>query len=257
MRKPKPGGSRYSFLLTDDWEPGATTRVRIETDPDDPHRTIAGTILSTMNTRITLATEVPLPNMALEEGITLFEDTTWLRERLRDASLRIQQQGETARHLGAATFSLSPCIKGREEPQVPSATFTPDADQTKAIALGMESERLLLIDPPDTDKTATESVLAIGYLMARKTVLIAAHTNVALDTVMKHLKHHCKQSGNATLVKDHQIVRIGVSNDLVGEVYQDLTLQSIANQHLGQWGQERDHLRQQLASPRTLTHQIH
>lgn len=256
--KAEAGGSRYSFLLIDDWEPGANTRVRIEMDPNDPDQTIAGTILSTTNTRIILATEVPLPNRALQEGITLYEDTVWLRERLRDSLLRIQQQGENVRHLGAVTFGLSPCIEGQGEPQAHIATFTPDVDQTKAIALGMESERLLLIGPPGTGKTATESALAIEYLLAGKTVLIAAHTNVALDTVMKRLKHHCEQSGNTTFVKEHQIVRVGVSTDLVGEPYQDIVLQNIVNQQLGQLGQERDRLQQEQRNlEETIAHHSH
>src|SRR5260221_10913081 len=60
------GDAYYTFTLLDvAWEPVANTSVRIEIDPDDPQRTLSGTVLSVVNTTITFVTETPLPQTAL------------------------------------------------------------------------------------------------------------------------------------------------------------------------------------------------
>lgn len=238
------GGSYYTFTLEDDWEPGANTSILIEVDPDDPGRDIPGTILSTLNARITLVTEIPLPHTSLAR-ITLFEATVWLLEKLRAALIALLEKGETPAQMVAKTFGIIPCYEGRGQPKASIATFTPDLDQARAIAIGMESERLFVIGPPGTGKTSVEGVLAIEHLLADKTVLLAAHTNMALDTAMKRLKQYCEESGNGYLIQEHLIVRIGRTKELAGEAYQDITLQGIVDQHLGQLTGERDRLQQE------------
>jgi hypothetical protein len=237
------GGSYYTFALEDEWEPAANTSVLIEIDPEDPERTIAGTILSTINARITLMTETPLPRTALAK-ITLFEATVWLLEKLRAALITLLEKGETPAQMAAKTFGLLPCYEGRGERKARIANFAPDADQTRALTLGMESDRLFVIGPPGTGKTSVEGALAIEYILADKTVLLAAYSNAALDTVMKRLKQYCEESGNGHLIQEHRIVRIGKTKDLTGEEYRDITLQGIVDQHLGRLAGERDQLQQ-------------
>jgi AAA domain len=238
------GGSYYTFLLEDDWEPGPNISVLIEIDPDDPERTIPGTILSTLNAHITLVTETPLPQAALAE-ITLFEATVWLLEKLRTAVIALRERGETPAQMAAKTFGLLPSYEGTGQRKARITGFTPDPDQERAIVLGMESERLFLIGPPGTGKTSVESALAIEYLLADKTVLIAAYTNVALDNAMQRLKQYCEESGNGYLVREHRIVRVGRTKDLTGDAYRDITLQGIVDQYLGQLAQERARLQQE------------
>ncbi len=204
LEKTAPGGSRYRFQLTSEWEPRANTSLQIELDPDDPEHTIAGTVLAVQNTSITLVTEQPLPQALLSQ-VTCFESTIWLLQRLLQALLRLQEQGETPSQLGAKTFGLLPCAEGTGNRQAQITTFAPDSDQERAIAMGMASERLLLLGPPGTGKTATESALALEYLLAGKTVLLVAHTNVALDTAMSRVKDFCEHSGNAHLLQEHQV----------------------------------------------------
>ena len=176
-------------------------------------------------------------------------------ERLRDALLRLRAQGETPARMGAKTFGLLPCAQGRGERRACIHTFTPDQDQVQAIEKGMASERLVLIGPPGTGKTSTESALAVEYLLAGKTVLLTAHTNVALDSALKRLKQHCEQSGNASFFKQHRIIRVGISRDLADDVSSDITLQGIVDQQLGRLAQERDQLQQELSNLETeITH---
>lgn len=191
------GGSYYTFVLQDDWEPGPNTSVLIEIDPDDPEHTIPGTILSTLNAQITLVTETPLPQAALT-GITLLEATVWLLEKLRAALIALLERGETPAQMAAKTFGLLPSYEGTGQRSARIAGFIPDPDQERAIALGMESERLFLIGPPGTGKTSVESALAIEHLLADKTVLVAAYTNGALDNAMRRLSSTARKAATDT-----------------------------------------------------------
>jgi hypothetical protein len=157
--------------------------------------------------------------------------------------------------MAAKTFGLFPSYAGRGERQVSMSSFMSDLDQERAITLGMESERLFLIGPPGTGKTSTEAALALEFLHSHKTVLLVAHTNVALDTAIKRLQQYCEQSGNTHHLKQHHILRIGASKELVGERYHDVTLQGIVDQKLGNLAQERDQLQQEQSNlQNALTH---
>lgn len=121
-------GSTYRFTLAenDDWEPGQNTSVEIPLDPADPQHTVMGTILSALNGRIVLVTEAPLPDRLLAR-LTLIEATTWLLDKLREALVTIQQQGETPAQMGAKTFGLLPCYEGRGQPGVRIPSFPPQS----------------------------------------------------------------------------------------------------------------------------------
>src|SRR6266702_692764 len=248
-------GSTYRFTLAenDDWEPGQNTSVEIPLDPADPQHAVMGTILSALNGRIVLVTETPLPDRLLTR-LTLIEATTWLLDKLREALVTIQQQGETPAQMGAKTFGLLPCYEGRGQPGVRIPSFPPNPEQLAAIALGMESERIILACAPGTGKTATEAALIMEWLQAGKSVLLLAHTNRALDSAMVRLRDFCAQSGLAHFVGDHRIVRLGTPKDLVGDAYRELTVPGIVDQLLGRLPQERDHLQEvqrELESRRT------
>jgi hypothetical protein len=248
-------GSTYRFTLAenDDWEPGQNTSVEIPLDPADPQHTVMGTILSALNGRIVLVTEIPLPDRLLTR-LTLIEATTWLLDKLREALVTIQQQGETPAQMGAKTFGLLPGHEGRGQPSVRIPSFAPNPEQLAAIALGMESERIILAGAPGTGKTATEAALIMEWLQAGKTVLLLAHTNRTLDSAMARLRDFCEQSGLAHFVRDQRMVRLGTPKDLVGDAYRELTLPGIVDQLLGRLPQERDHLQEvqrELESRRT------
>lgn len=238
------GDSHYTFTLLDEaWEPVANTGVRIEIDPDDPKRTLSGTVLSVVNATITFVTETPLPQAALERVI-LFEETAWLLEKHREALESLRERGETPAQMAAKTFSLLPCYEGLGKPRVRIPSFLPDKDQARAITLGMESERVFVIGPPGTGKTSVQVALALEYMLAGKRVILAAYTNKALDTAVQRLHRYCEGSGHGYLIKDHRVVRIGKTTELVDETYRNVTLQGIVDQQLGSLAQERNLLQQ-------------
>ena len=240
----QPGNKTYTFQLEDNWEPHANAEIRIELDPGKPEQAMRGTILSAYNTSITLVTERPLPHTALAK-MTFFEATTWLLEQLLSALRLLQEQGETSAQMGAKTFGLLPCHEARGNRQAQIATFLPDEDQTRAIEVGIASERLILVGPPGTGKTSVQCALILEHLLAGKTVLLATPTHVALDNAMKQLKQYCEQSGNAAFIQEHQVVRIGIAKELTSKDYQDITLQGIVDQQLGERAREREALQQE------------
>ncbi len=65
--RPQTNGSSafYTFTLEDEWEPEASSSIHVLLDPEDPERTIAGTVQSVLNGVITFVTETPLPQTAL------------------------------------------------------------------------------------------------------------------------------------------------------------------------------------------------
>lgn len=239
-------GSTYLFTLdeNDDWEPNQNTSVDILLDPADPEQTMRGTILWAHNGQIVLVTENPLPDQLLAR-LTLIEATSWFLDKLQAALVTIQRQGETPAQMGAKTFGLLPCHERYGQPGLRIPSFVPTVEQQRAIALGMESERVIIAGAPGTGKTATEAALIMEWLQAGKTVLLLAHTNRALDTAMTRLRNFCMQSGLAQLVWDHRLVRLGKTKDLVGEAYRELTVQGIVDQLQGGQTQERDHLQEE------------
>ncbi len=234
----------YTFTLKDEWEPEAGSSIHVLLDPQDPERTIAGTVLSVLNAVITIMTETPLPQVALDK-VALQENTAWLLEKLLASLQVLRAQGESAQQMVSKTFGFSPCYEGMGRPRVQIATFAPDADQVRAIALGMESERAFIIGPPGTGKTSTECLQALEYLHADKTVYLLAFTNVALDNAMKRLKQYCEASGHAHWIANHRLVRVGKTKDLAGEQYRDITLQGIVEQQMGTLVKERNTLQQE------------
>src|SRR5581483_4399459 len=247
------GAFTYTFMLPEDgpWEPASNTNVRIELDLDDSEYYMSGTIRSVVDLKITLVTAIPLPLAALQK-ITLVEEDTWLLQKLR---LAVEQVRDVPWHMATKIFGLMPTYEERGRRQAHIATFTPDRDQARAIEIGMASERLLLIGPPGTGKTSTYAALALEYLLAEKTVLLVAHTNVALDHAVKRLLAYCEQSGNAHFIQKYHIVRVGASKILTDPVYRQVTLQGIVDEQLGPLAQQRDRFQQkQLDLEDTMTH---
>src|SRR5207244_11970333 len=97
--------------------------------------------------------EIPLPDRLLAR-LTLIEATTWLLDKLREALVTIQQQGETPAQMGAKTFGLLPCYEGRGQPGVRIPSFPPNPEPLAAIACGMKSERIILAGAPEIGRAS-------------------------------------------------------------------------------------------------------
>lgn len=90
--------------------------------------------------------------------------------------------------------------------QVPHTSFTSslNTDQVDAIRCGLSTRVQLLKGPPGTGKTVTTAASIFARIAARlgpgAVILVSAHTNLAVDTLMQRLRHYrASFSAEATL----------------------------------------------------------
>ncbi len=243
LRSARGASYRYDFLLEKLWEAKDDTPVKIQIDPSDPKRVIDGTVIETDGTVISLATEIPLPEQALQL-ITLYEDTSWLLQKLLNAVTVLQ---ETPSQMGAKTFGVVPCIDGEHGAGKllnKIGSFVPDDDQRKALWRGLYCDMLRLIGPPGAGKTKTLAALAWYYLRQGMKVLLLAHTNVAVDNAVASLQELCRNTKHADWLSKHRIVRLGNARDLDAEIYRDVLHGAIVDQELSGLAVARDALKQ-------------
>lgn len=197
------GAPLYEFELEGLWEPQEDTPLTIVL-PD--RRNLTATLVTTTGSRITISASAELPDDALRK-IKLIPDTTGLVEALRDA---LRETDETVALLGAKTFRLVPGLNGfqslmpKEFPGTPPQF--PDDSQQQALTRALGSEVAYIIGPPGTGKTQTLAAIAYAHLLEGRTVLIAAHTNIAVDNAMLELAKLCKGRGE---LEEGRIIRYG------------------------------------------------
>ena len=88
--------------------------------------------------------------------------------------------------------------------------FSPNVEQQRAIRKSMSQEVTFIWGPPGTGKTKTLcSILGI-LIEARRSVLLTANTNRAVDEI---LKRFIKDPENEPLIQEGRIVRLGIPDD--------------------------------------------
>lgn len=199
------GQNIYIFTLSESWEPQDDARLKITFNGSQD---IKGTVVNSTGSTITIATDKPLPSEALDK-ITLEDDPTELLERLKEA-LAANQEAQT--RLGSKSFrtdQLYPKSASRPIPTTFGAKFTPDESQSEAIKYALGSEVTFIVGPPGTGKTSTLAAIAFAYLQEGRSLLIAAHTNIAIDNAIMRLADICKDTGKVAELNAGRIVRYG------------------------------------------------
>jgi predicted nucleic acid-binding Zn-ribbon protein len=197
------GAPLYEFELEGLWEPQEDTPLSIVL-PD--RRNLTATLVTTTGARITISASAEIPEAALKK-IKLIPDTSGLVEALRDA---LRETDETVALLGAKTFRLVPGLSGfqsvipKKFPGTPPQF--PGDSQQKALKCALGNEIGYIIGPPGTGKTQTLAAIAYTHLVEGRTVLIAAHTNIAVDNAMLELAKLCKGRGE---LEEGRIIRYG------------------------------------------------
>ncbi len=191
----------YAFSLDEPWEPSDDTPITVQAHGSPPVR---ATVVTASGTTLTIATDVELPPESLSR-ITLVDDPTQLLERLRE-TLKSNVEGEAL--LGCKLFGLLPHANSRREKPDLGHVFDPRSSQNDAIQLALGSEVTYVIGPPGTGKTST--LAAMAYVLARegRSVLVAAHTNIAVDNAIVKLAEMC-QKASLPLLKSGRIIRYG------------------------------------------------
>lgn len=231
----------YVFSLQEPWEPEDDTPVRIRISGSPATR---GTIVSSTGTTITIATEAELTPEGLRR-IELVDDATELLERLREA---LKSNNEGSAQLGSKVLGLTSFSAGKRISSISFGKFKPDEAQKRAIEMALGSEVLYLIGPPGTGKTSTLAAMAFAALKEGRTVLIAAHTNIAVDNAIMRLAEMCQDSG-ARELQDSLIVRYGTPQDrrlIDDDTYVDVYLPRIVRKRGSDLHRQAEALRAQL-----------
>jgi hypothetical protein len=209
----------YQFTLTEPWEPQDDGQLSIASEST---KGITCTVITSVGTIITIAAESPLPPQALRQ-IDLYDDSTELLKRLREA---LDQVDEGQAKLGSKCFGLLESAKKSYPGEITCGPFQLRPNQMQATRLALGGEVTFIVGPPGTGKTSTLATIALKHLQAGHTVLIAAHTNIAIDNAIMKLCDLCKAAKNDDLLADGQVVRYGAvqkeelkKNDNYKEVY--------------------------------------
>ena len=230
----------YEFTLETLWDPEDDTAVVVKfggtVDQD-----IKATIVTSTGITIKIATEKPLPPDALQR-VRLVDDATQLLERLREA---LKSNDEGTALLGSKSFGLLPYTNNDWLPPVAfGSKFIPDDSQHRAITMALGSEVTYIIGPPGTGKTSTLAAIAFTHLCMGHSVLIVAHTNIAIDNAIMRLVDICHDSRNSTALQELEagsIIRYGIPQleEHIKEEYSSIHLPTIVAQysrsHNQQW----------------------
>jgi len=88
--------------------------------------------------------------------------------------------------------------------------FSPNVEQQRAIRKSMSQEVTFIWGPPGTGKTKTLCSILTILIGARRSVLLTANTNRAVDEI---LKKFIENSENKPLIQEGKIVRLGIPDD--------------------------------------------
>lgn len=232
------GQHLYIFTLQDPWEPQDDAPVKINIGGA---QAIKGSVVTSTGTTITIATEQPLPPEALRK-ITIADDPTQLLERLREA---LKNNKEGSSQLGSKSFGLRLFSRGKRSSSVSfGEKVKPDDSQERAIQLALGSEVTYIIGPPGTGKTFTLAAIAFAHLREGRTVLIAAHTNIAVDNAIMRLAEMCKDAGANHELENGRAIRYGTAQleEQLKNEYSEVHLKSIVERRLGSLKQQREAL---------------
>lgn len=217
---------RYRFTLKKPWrvEEGA------EVSLDGPGLVEPIQVrLAYMEDEITILLETNrhLPPEILPNAV-LKEDPTFLLRRLREALSSVKDLG-----LGLALVGQRPCAD-REQAFRP---FThphvrPEPAQALALRRALGSELLMLLGPPGTGKTFVLAAVAFLHLLVGHRILIASHTNIAIDNAVLRLVELLCMEGEGARIDQRQIIRQGTPRlpELEEKAFSQVTLSLIVAQ---------------------------
>jgi len=195
----------YRFTLNDLWEPQEDTPLQVKLSGN---RNIPATIVTVSSSQITISVGDQLSEQELKH-VRLVDDPSRLIEGLRTA---LSETDETVAFLGAKTFGLIPPMSGRRSPLARETHYTrsdfPDESQDEAMRAALGSEVCYVIGPPGSGKTQTLAAIAYHFLTEGRSVLIAAHTNIAIDNAVLVLADLCSKNSRPELAEG-RIVRYG------------------------------------------------
>ncbi|MGH2506813.1 MAG: AAA domain-containing protein [Ktedonobacteraceae bacterium] len=196
---------------------------------------------------IIIATDKSLPSEALGK-ITLKDDPTELLERLHDA---LEANKEDSTSLGSKAFGIiqdQPKGTLRTISMAFGQKFLPDDSQQRAIEHALGSEVTFIVGPPGTGKTSTLAAIAFAYLQEGRSLLIAAHTNIAIDNAIMKLTDMCRDTGRVEELHEGRIIRYGVPQlrEQIQSEYSEIYLPAIIKRRTGTLQNQYEQIQDQI-----------
>ena len=125
-----------------------------------------------------------------------------------------------------------------------SADFCPNIEQERAIRTSMSQEVTFIWGPPGTGKTKTLTLILKNLIKAQKRILLVAHTNRAVDEI---LKKFVEDPNNLPLIEEGKIVRLGFPDDDEEEL-NCILLEKVAEKRATQLKESINTLRSEIVS---------
>lgn len=149
--------------------------------------------------------DVPIELVNATDDEVVFVITQRLSERtLASASLVVERAYLLKKMKEGLSCATTPAniaqtlfgVKDRADTEASNAlvdtiqqSFVPDVAQRTALVRSLASELLLILGPPGTGKTDVLAAIALLHTILNKhRVLIASHTNIAIDNAVMRLK---------------------------------------------------------------------
>ena len=210
----------YQFTLTEPREPQDDAPLTVANNTTQKNNC---TVVTSKGTTITIASDTPLSPNVLRQ-IDFCDDSTELLKRLQE-SLKHIDEGHAK--LGSKSFGVQQSNNIFNTPTtITFGPISPHQNQMKAAQMALSGEVTYIVGPPGTGKTLTLAAIAFEHIRAGRTVLIAAHTNIAIDNAVMKLCELCKDTGNTPLLEQGFVVRYGAvqkeelkTNERYSEVY--------------------------------------
>jgi phosphatidylserine/phosphatidylglycerophosphate/cardiolipin synthase-like enzyme len=233
----------YTFSLDEPWEEQDETPLTIQI-PNQIER-VNATLVNAGGMTLTIATDRPLSAEALGR-VELFADPTQILKSLRGALKKLHKDPS---QLGSKSFGLVPFQIGTQLPHLSFGGFNPDASQARAIQMALGSEVTYIIGPPGTGKTSTLAAIAFAHLVQGRTILIAAHTNIATDNAVMKLCEICQGTGTLAPLENASVLRYGTPQHRglrEDDKYAQIYLPKLAQHYSGHLRQLRQRLETEL-----------
>ena len=103
--------------------------------------------------------------------------------------------------------------------------------EKKAASIAFGSEVSYIIGPPGTGKTHTLAAIAYAYMSEGRSILIAAHTNIAADNAIQKLVESCNKKNLA--LGEGQAVRFGATDAFKDPIYEKAYIPTIIKHRTG------------------------
>lgn len=223
----------YDFSLQTHWTPQDDTPVIIRVSNTSR---VTGTIIKAAGMGILVSFEKPLTQGELQR-LDIYSDSTELTKRLREA---LKQAKEGEHQLASKCFKLRSFRSGTREPKNIFTTFELDDYQKKAASIAFGSEVSYIIGPPGTGKTHTLAAIAYAFMNEGRSILIAAHTNIAADNAIKSLVKSCAEKNLA--LHEGQAVRFGVTDTLQDPIYEKAYVPAIIKKRTSVLGKRKEEI---------------